>query len=77
MSKGGAAIGTAGQIGQETGGKRSGKITKAAPEGGLWEFGKARRTQALTESFNALAMANFTCLSAPLVTVSPVAGLRT
>lgn len=33
--------------------------------------------QALTLSFSALAIANFTCLSAALVTISPVAGLRT
>ena len=33
--------------------------------------------QAFTESFRALAMAKRTCLSAALVTLSPVAGLRT
>lgn len=38
---------------------------------------KGPNNQALTLSFSAFAIENFTCLSAGLVTVSPVAGLRT
>lgn len=51
---------------------------KNGPRRSRFAEGQQGRTgQALTLSFSALAIENFTCLSAGFVIVSPVAGLRT